>query len=469
MSRCKDGPGQDFEQGHSPKQLFQKGRRDSVLAEPRAKRLKASSETGQQEIKVQLSDNREAEEGAGASSVRPGVYSKQGAPPSVNAQAPEDDSGPGSPFDSVIWPPTVVVHNLRTGVLDGKWTGVAEESLQKTLGYRWHFQNVYSNPRKDGHMGAAVLVIKGNREGISAAKGMDAHFKAMGQGRREWGRVLIKSGLPISSRNVEKELSAWLQHVQGLVEENGSRRLFCYLATRENDLRDRGLYRQFPRGRKRSRRWVAISVKEAERRCGESEAATTRKASKHLLPEVVTAGTSQKEVNRKATAVEQIEEQERRLQEMQGASEKDEFLEQLRCLKALHSEELAETWNRAVKESKTTDNAETENLLRRLQQKEARFLKYQDDQHSLNKDLTTKLEAYKVILEEKTKDMAALKEEVRALETQLALAKKEKTRLSRSTSLADVTYASSNGARRHGELLSVVVTPRLALVVQTIT
>ena len=63
-----------------------------------------------------------------------------------------------------------------------------------------------------------------------------------------------------------------------------------------------------------------------------------------------------------------------------------QLLEHLRCLKALHSEELAETWNRAVKESKTTDNAETENLLKRLQHKEARFQKYQNDQHTLNKD-----------------------------------------------------------------------------------
>lgn len=66
-----------------------------------------------------------------------------------------------------------------------------------------------------------------------------------------------------------------------------------------------------------------------------------------------------------------------------------QLLEHLRCLKALHTEELAETWNRGVKESKTTDNTETENLLRRLQKKEARFQKYQNDQQSLNKDLTT--------------------------------------------------------------------------------
>lgn len=93
-------------------------------------------------------------------------------------------------------------------------------------------------------LGAAVLVFKGNREGFSIAKAMDAHFKGIRQGRSDWERVLLKSGLPISSGNVEKELSAWLQHVQGLVEKDGNRRLFCYLATKEYDLRDRGLYRQ---------------------------------------------------------------------------------------------------------------------------------------------------------------------------------------------------------------------------------
>ena len=90
------------------------------------------------------------------------------------------------------------------------------------------------------------------------------------------------------------------------------------------------LSRRYPHGRRRSPRWVAISVEESERRCGESEATATKEEAKQILVEVLTAGTSQKkqkEVDRKGTAVEQIEELERRMQAMEEAPDKEEVRE----------------------------------------------------------------------------------------------------------------------------------------------
>lgn len=159
------GPEEDVEQGQNSKQTLEgRGRVSSSVedpVEPQAKRLKAAE---QQESTIQPPKTQGMEEdaGASASAARPEEPASKPAAhpsPSVRAPAPEDDSGPESPFDSVIWPPIIVVQNLRTGVVDGKWRGVCEQDLQKRLLDTWKFQNVFSNPQQDGHRGELLIFL----------------------------------------------------------------------------------------------------------------------------------------------------------------------------------------------------------------------------------------------------------------------------------------------------------------------
>lgn len=53
-----------------------------------------------------------------------------------------------------VWPPVVVVENLRTGIKGGKWDGVSERDIKKAFGDQWPIRKVTEKWRGDGHTGA---------------------------------------------------------------------------------------------------------------------------------------------------------------------------------------------------------------------------------------------------------------------------------------------------------------------------
>lgn len=86
--------------------------------------------------------------------------------------------------------------------------------------------------------------------GYFRAKAMAAHFQERGQGRDDWERlqpkVKSKQGekpLQFSQEDIVTEADTWTRHAEGLVEADGTRRLFCFFA-QADDLMHRRLYTQ---------------------------------------------------------------------------------------------------------------------------------------------------------------------------------------------------------------------------------
>jgi hypothetical protein len=55
-----------------------------------------------------------------------------------------------------VWPPVVIVENLRTGVKGGKWEGVSDREMKKAFQDKWPIKNVTEKWKYDGHTGGLV-------------------------------------------------------------------------------------------------------------------------------------------------------------------------------------------------------------------------------------------------------------------------------------------------------------------------
>jgi hypothetical protein len=64
-----------------------------------------------------------------------------------------------------VWPPVVIVENLRTGVKGGKWEGVSDGVMKKAFQDEWPIKNVTEKWKYDGHTGGFVALILGLLKG----------------------------------------------------------------------------------------------------------------------------------------------------------------------------------------------------------------------------------------------------------------------------------------------------------------
>lgn len=97
--------------------------------------------------------------------------------------------------------------------------------------------------------GLALITFEKSVAGYKCAKEMAAYFSERGQGRTDWDRVRPKvevngKEVPLQVQvDVAKEAAVWAKHTEGLVEECGTRRLFCFPA-QAADLQERDLFPQ---------------------------------------------------------------------------------------------------------------------------------------------------------------------------------------------------------------------------------
>ncbi|GAQ78530.1 XS domain-containing protein [Klebsormidium nitens] len=204
-----------------------------------------------------------------------------------------------------VWPPVVVVENLRTGTKGGKWDGVSEREIKKAFGDQGPIRKVTEKWRGDGHTGVVLLHFEETCYGYDRAQEMGECWRAKGQGRDDWEK--LRPPRKRYGESVESEHATWQRYMRRLVEEDGSRRLFCYLATVADMERFEG--------KEKGKRWQPISGEELEARRkreksavleGNLEHAKTRLANQELKQRnaELTSAMQEKEVELQAVRME---------------------------------------------------------------------------------------------------------------------------------------------------------------------
>lgn len=93
-----------------------------------------------------------------------------------------------------VWPPIVIVENLRTGVKGGKWEGVSDRDMKKAFQDKWPIKNVTEKWKYDGHTGGFVALLglfEGERLNFMVIERQCVAVRVFHSGGVRRGRVLF--------------------------------------------------------------------------------------------------------------------------------------------------------------------------------------------------------------------------------------------------------------------------------------
>ncbi|XP_020258244.1 uncharacterized protein LOC109834620 [Asparagus officinalis] len=101
------------------------------------------------------------------------------------------DEAAANKEDLIVWPPTVIIHNINTGRRkDGRMDGMSDKEVDmklKELGFAGgKSKSLYG---KKGHLGIAAVKFASSPAGLEEAECLAEYFKKNNRGRKDWTQM----------------------------------------------------------------------------------------------------------------------------------------------------------------------------------------------------------------------------------------------------------------------------------------